>query len=480
MKEMFMSKFNTAQIVDCPDTENLAGGEAHTVSPKLALINLLLSSFASNQHYKSGNEQISELATLIDINDKKYAAKAALVARNKFGMRSVTHVTAAEISRSVSGESWVKFFLNEVFRRPDDITETLAYYVSKYGKPIPNSLKKGIALALPKFNEYQIAKYRGEDKNFSLIDAVNLTHPQPTEAIAKLMVGTLKSEDTWEARLSAAGKDAEKKSKVWNDLLSENKLGYLALLRNLRNILTQADDKTVDLACEALVNEVAIEKSLVMPFRFNTAIEALREHYTDAPSSAKTKKVIQALSDATDISLKNVPRLSGDTLIAMDCSGSMDGRPIQIASMFAAALAKVNHNADVMRFSDNAEYILVNPADSTMGIADCLLQNLSMRGTDFNSIFKKANKAYNRIIILSDMQSWINYYTPKESVKAYRSKYNCNPHIFSWDLQGYGSLQFPEDKVYALAGFNDKAFKIMEALETDKNALINSIESVAL
>lgn len=475
-----MSRFNTTTVVERPDTENLAGGEAYTATPKLALINLLLSSFTTNQHYRSGDEQVEELVKLIEANDKKYAAKAALVARNKFGMRSVTHVSAAEISRLVSGEEWVKFFLASVFRRPDDITETLAYYIGKYGKPIPNSLKKGIALALPKFSEYQLAKYRGEGKSVSLVDAVNLTHPIPTDAISKLMVGNLKSEDTWEVRLSAAGNDENAKAKVWFDLISEKKLGYFALLRNLRNILTQADDKTVDLACEALVNETAIEKSLVMPFRFNSAIDALKEHYAEAPSSTKTRKVIQSLSDATDISLKNVPQLAGSTLIAMDCSGSMEGRPIQIASMFTAALAKANPNADVMRFSTDAEYLLVNPADSTMGIANYLLHDLDMCGTNFNSIFEKANKAYDRIVILSDMQAWDGYYVPTESAKNYRSTFNCDPHIFSWDLQGYGSLQFPENKVYALAGFNDKAFQIMETLEADKNALINSIESVAL
>jgi hypothetical protein len=52
--------------------------------------------------------------------------------------------------------------------------------------------------------------------------------------------------------------------------------------------------------------------------------------------------------------------------------------------------------------------------------------------------------------------------------------------VYSFDLQGYGSLQFPEQNVFALAGFSDKVFDLMQLLETDRIALIREIEKSEL
>ena len=101
-------------------------------------------------------------------------------------------------------------------------------------------------------------------------------------------------------------------------------------------------------------------------------------------------------------------------------------------------------------------------------------------GTNFHCIFQKANKAYDRIIILSDMQGWVGGNAPTSTFKEYCRKYNCQPHIYSFDLQGYGTLQFPENKVYAMAGFSDKVFDIMKMMEQDRQALINRIEAVEI
>ena len=82
--------------------------------------------------------------------------------------------------------------------------------------------------------------------------------------------------------------------------------------------------------------------------------------------------------------------------------------------------------------------------------------------TNFHAIFETANLPYDRIIIFSDMQGWVGYNTPSESFKKYKKRTNSNPLIYSFDLQGYGSLQFPEKNVFALAGFSDKVFDTMK------------------
>ena len=95
-------------------------------------------------------------------------------------------------------------------------------------------------------------------------------------------------------------------------------------------------------------------------------------------------------------------------------------------------------------------------------------------------MLKLAKKSYDRIIILSDMQGWIGGYTPKAEFDAYKKRTGANPYIYSFDLNAYGSLQFPESKVFALAGFSDKVFDLMSLLETDRNALVREIEKIEL
>jgi hypothetical protein len=109
-----------------------------------------------------------------------------------------------------------------------------------------------------------------------------------------------------------------------------------------------------------------------------------------------------------------------------------------------------------------------------------LVQNARAAGTNFHAIFTVVRERYDRIVILSDMQGWMQGGAPTTSFAEYRRRYGANPFVYSFDLQGYGSLQFPEQNVFAIAGFSDKVFDIMQLLETDRLALIRQIEAVEL
>ena len=111
-------------------------------------------------------------------------------------------------------------------------------------------------------------------------------------------------------------------------------------------------------------NARLIRKSLVLPFQFRTALDAIEQ----ASALPNRRKVIEALSRAVDLALANVPRFEGHTLIALDSSGSMAGRPMKIGSLFAAVLFKTN-DADLMLFSDDARWVTLNKADSTLTLA---------------------------------------------------------------------------------------------------------------
>lgn len=449
---------------------NLAGGKAYKESNELQLLSMLLTSFGDDKTYRSANDMFERLNELIKGCDKLFCAKAICYARREFGMRTVTHYAASVLAKYISGKNWASDFFSKVIYRPDDITEIVACHLLHKEK-LSNAMKKGFAKALGTFTDYQLAKYRGEGNNVKLVDVVNLVHPKQTEknngAIEKLVNGTLKSFDTWEVELSAAGNDTEKKRQAWYRLVSENKLGYFALLRNIRNIVQLGDDELKDVALKALLNENAIHNSLVLPFRFATAYKEL---------SSIDAKAMKTISKACEIACDNVPKLDGKTLIALDVSDSM-GKVADIAALFAAVLLKTN-DCDLIKFSYGSTYQFVNTEDSLMTIKDKL--RFAGGGTNFVSIFKTANKKYDRIILLSDMQAWIGFSSPSAAYNAYKKRYNNNCKMYSIDLAGYGTLQIPEKDVYCLAGFSEKIFDIMRYLEEDKDALLNAVNAYNL
>ena len=199
-------------------------------------------------------------------------------------MRSVSHLVAAEIAHGVKGAPWTKRFYDRVVHRPDDVLEILACYLASYARPIPNALKKGLGAALARFDEYQLAKYRHDSAELKLVDAVNLLHPPHSEPLRKLVRGELAPAKRGRRNSRRPARQrprreprevAELKSAAWDELIASRKLGYFALLRNLRNILEQAP-QCVDAALAMLVDERLIAKSLVLPFRYLTALEAVR------------------------------------------------------------------------------------------------------------------------------------------------------------------------------------------------------------
>jgi hypothetical protein len=78
------------------------------------------------------------------------------------------------------------------------------------------------------------------------------------------------------------------------------------------------------------------------------------------------------------------------------------------------------------------------------------------------------------------MQGWVGYYTPKKEFKEYKKKYNADPYIYSFDLGGYGTTQFPERNIFCITGFSEKILEVMKKLEIDKNILINEIKKIEI
>lgn len=448
-----MSKFNNKTT---NKTYNFAGGKAFKSQPKEELVFSVLSTFLENKFYESGDERIERIKNLVSQVDPLFTAKLAIVARKEFHLRSVFHLLIGELSRNCKGNSLVKNTIIQGVERPDDMLEILAYV----GKPIPNQIKKGLREAIKKFTPYQLAKYKGQGKEYSLVDLFNLVHPSGNRKEWKdLMNGKLQPSNTWEVRLSSG----ENKEKVWKDLISENKIGYMALLRNLRNIDEQADENTKRISCKIISDKEAVRNSKQFPFRFYSAYEQI-----------SNQDMLEAISQALEHSLDNVPKYDGKTLVAVDSSGSMSGDPIKKSSIFAGALVKSN-NADLILYDTDIKEVRFLRNEPLLTISEKIQREAMGGGTETSLVFKYAfNKGikYNRIIILSDNESW-NEYSVNDIYNQYKKINDC--YVYAIDIQGYGTKDLSGSKVFQLCGFSEKLFDFMKIIETQD--IVKSIEN---
>lgn len=510
-----MSKFNTVKVPD-NITTNLAGGKAYKQSTKLALASLLITSFLCDKAYETEANIIKRLEKYYkELDDKKFFAKAAIYARDKFRLRSISHLAAAIVGEGVAtgnyseeDKKWLKNFFSKIVMRGDDTTEIIsAYkarpnaYKNKAGRvQLTNVMKKGFSEAIGRMDAYQLAKYRSDKKETSLVDVVRMCHAKPTTrngvGLAKLIKGTLKNTETWEAKQTAAGQvgadsaTAEErteqvkaaKKEAWAEFVAKgDKIEYMALLRNLRNILLEADMDTVNKAVELVQKPELVKKGKQLPFRYLTALMAI------APLGHRG--AIEALSKALEISVDNVPELPGDTAILVDVSGSMacacqtcgGVRVDHVAGIFAGALFKKNKGAQIVLFGSHGRFYHANPLDSIASISKgCEARS---EGTYMAAGFGTLKKSYDRIIVLSDMQTWMERgygMETREEFKKYAKKYNPNVKLYSFDLAGNGTMQFPEENVFCIAGLSEHAFDVMSKMEEDKAYMIHEIEAIEL
>lgn len=478
-------------------TTNRAGGSSYEKSLKHKLASLMVTSMVSDQFYRSESKGIQEFLdlaeALISQGDAKFVAQATLVARKQFHLRSISHLGAAALGRAGIGQPWKRKFYSEVVERPDDVVEIIAASKGIHGKTIANAMKRGLADALARFSAYQLGKYKGKG-TLTLIDAVNICHPKGNDQLSALMKGTLEAPETWEVLLSAAGSNKEAKARVWRNLLAEEKLGYMATLRNLRNIHEQADEETFTRALNLISNSAAVEKSKQLPFRFWSAMKIVEQ--SDMPSAAMV-----ALDMALGYSCINVPEFDGKTLVAVDMSASMRskiGGPRatmsckEVAVLLAVLFARSN-DADFAYFGEIAKTHRIHPTDSILGQVSKIQGFNQQRyqhqasesdhvghATNYGSVFDMiGSKKYDRILFFTDEQSWRHNGT---ELQRYRNRTNTDPHLYICDLSGYGEAMVNPNhhKTHHLAGFSDKIFDLIAMSESGTDALIDTIEAVEI
>jgi 60 kDa SS-A/Ro ribonucleoprotein len=381
-------------------------------SAKLELLRAVSSCLLfEDTFYETGGDIADRIAALAQRVGPDFLAELARDVRSRLNLRHVALWLAVQAMRR-SDVPDKAGLVADVIQRADELAEIIALYwrqnpavrevarndggVMQKHAPLPAAMKRGIARAFQKFNEYQLAKYDRANA-IKLRDALFLSHAKPKDqeqaALWKRLIeGKLATPDTWEVALSAG---ADKKE-TFERLLRERKLGYLALLRNLRNMEQAGVDRK--LVMDALV--AGAPKSRALPFQFVAA-------WRFAPAFAS------ALDIAMQAALGSAEPLAGSTILVIDVSGSMDA-PLSHKSQLnridaASALAVLCREvcADVRVFTFSNEVVEV-PAVRGLGLVDAIQRSQFHGGTHLAAavrhIVARAPHV-DRLIVITDEQS---------------------------------------------------------------------------
>lgn len=397
----------------------------HTELLKRSVMSCLL---WEDNFYEDG-KSVSDLIIECVSNVKpEIAYNVAIEARNKSKLRHVPLLIARQMAKLPTHKHLVGKLLPEIIQRPDELTEFLAIYWKDGKQSLSNQVKTGLANAFKKFNEYSLAKYN-RDGAIKLRDVLFLSHPKPdNQAQQDLWNRLVKNElivpDTWEVELSANGNNKAS----WERLLTENKLGCLALIRNLRNMVTVNVDR--NLIKTSILNT---KTDRVLPFRF-------------VASARYAPDFEPELEVAMFKSLENKDKIKGRTILLVDVSGSMEdmlsgksemkrGDAAYGLSILARELCE---DVSVYSFSNS---IVKIPPRRGFALRDAINNSQVHSSTNTGEAVKWINKneTYDRLIIITDEQSNSTIENPKGkgyiiNVACYENGigYGAYTHINGW------------------------------------------------
>ncbi|WPO83481.1 TROVE domain-containing protein [Chryseobacterium sp. JJR-5R] len=491
---------------------NYEGAKAFTMTPAEELYSAVVTTGLSNTSYEKGNDRLTRIQSLIQKNDPEFVAKLAVYARKEMYLRSIPLVLTTELAKQVSGTDLVSKTVDGVVQRADEIMELLAYYqlanqrtdVKKLNR-LSKQIQKGLMKSFNKFDEYQFAKYNRKAE-VTLKDALFLVHPKAKDenqqaVFNKIVNDSLETPYTWEVELSVLGQtkfadDAERKSAFrnkWQELIFSNKLGYMATLRNLRNILEAGvSSEAMAKVCSYLSDEKAVRNSKQLPFRFLSAYRELKT--IDSPYLSS---ILESLEHAVTVSAKNIKGFGFGTsvVIAADVSGSMQ-QPVSpkskillydIGLLMSMMLQSQCRNVVSGMFGDRWKRVPM-PKNGILRNVDAFYKREGEVGYSTNGylviedLIARKEKV-DKVMLFTDTQLWDSNSggnSFENSWNRYKS-ISHNAKLYIFDLAGYGKqpLDIRKNDVYLIAGWSDKIFDVLNALE-DRKSAVELIKKVVL
>lgn len=514
-----MSKFNSAKnspstsstsfIKTLPNTTtNHEGAVGVLRDKKSELFILAVTNFVSEKtFYEASEARDSRFVSLIHsvaVSDPDWISRFIYWMRNTANMRSASLVIALESAKALldakipGGRALIPLAI----ARADEPAEAIAYWYLKYGRNIPKPIKRGIADAAVKvYSQRSLAKYDTASSPIRFADVIQITHPSPENYtqnqlfkyaldrrynsqaevpeslhilrsranffdLPKTHVRDLALSGELTEVLSNAGLSWENLSgsisggmdaAAWEAVIPS--MGYMALLRNLRNFQDAGvSRKTQDYVISRLSDPKEVEKSRQLPMRFLSAYKANNTSLT----------YLRAIEDGLNHSLRNIPSLSGRTLILVDMSGSMFWdysergtlKYSEVAALFGSALAVKAQYADLIQFGSSSKRVSFKPGDSLLTITN---KFTDMGGTYTAQAVEKWFDNHDRIIILTDEQYYGSSRVPTSYVP------DSTP-VYTFNLAGYSTGHSEaRNNRYTFGGLTDACFPLIELLERGKN-----------
>jgi len=534
-----MSKFNTAAArsragvgpIKSESTSTLNtfnGAQGFARDSKSELFLAAVSDFGGEAtFYESADNRTKRIAKLtheVAVQDPEWITNFTTWLRNEANLRTISLTIALEGAKALNkaGVPGGRTLVAGSIRRADEAGEALAYWMGNFGRKIPSAVKRGIADgAVKSFNEYSLAKYDTSSHGFRFGDVIELTHPspkdakqselfkfaldrrrdasaEPSESLTMLQARKeflalspaekrklVDSGDavmvldnaglTWEVLGSTieGGMDA----KAWEAVIPS--MGYMALLRNLRNFEDKGVSKVVlAQVAERISNPEEVAKSRQLPFRFLSAYNA----------NSGSLRWGFPLEEALNASLANVPSLD-DTLILVDRSGSMfmtrskntDLTSADSAAIFGTALALRGNRNTLVQFGSTSSEITLKKTDSVLKT----LEKFSALGgtATYDAIVKHFKPGvHKRVVLVTDEQANGFYHRLNGRNASYWDGYDrvqgnvldalpSNVPTYTWNLEGYtaGQGESKPNRTY-LGGLSDQAFKLIPLVEAGYDA----------
>lgn len=530
-------KFNIRERSN-PTLTNMEGERAYAMKPELELYTAVVTTSLSNSFYTSGAERMQRIRELIAVCDPVFVAKLTIYARTVMHLRSVPLYLVCCLAQEVSGSSLVSTVVEKIVLRADEITELLSCYamfnerrdVKKLGR-LSKQIQKGLAAAFNRFDEYQFAKY-DRTASVTLRDALFLVHPKANTAeqqaiFDRIARGTLQVPYTWETELSVVGqrtyasKDerAAAVKAAWEGLIDSGRLGYMAMLRNLRNIVkANVSAAHIEAVCAVLSDPEQVRRSKQFPFRFlsayrellalqpvvheRTLMAAIMQMFNSsthrAGGATNVDRLIAALEAAIGHTAAAITGFDANTriLIACDVSGSMQVpisqrstvKNYDIGLVLAMLLSSVCKNATVGMFGDTWK-IIPMPTSSILANVQEFYKREGEVGYATNGYLVVQDLIDRRCIVdkvmlFTDCQLWNSNGDGQHLQKlwtTYRQRVAPHATLYLFDLAGHGSapLTLNENGVALIAGWNERIFEVMQAIEEGGTA-IGAIEKVQI
>lgn len=509
-------KFNRI-LKNSQATTNYEGAKAYRLDPKLELYAAVVASSLSKTFYEDETDRLKRIQALIEQvvkTDPAFVARLAVYTREKMYLRSLPLVLTVELAKQYSGDDLLRRTTRRVVQRTDEITELLAYYQiansrneTKKLNKLSKQLQKGLADAFNKFDEYQFAKYN-RSAAVTLKDALFLVHPKAKNEAQQALFDKIVNDElstayTWETQLSATGQkrfeDEQAKQEAfkekWSELVMSEKMGYMALLRNLRNILeAEVNGEVIEKVTVRLADPAQVRRSKQLPFRFLSAFRQLK-----AVNSGFTSQLLEALELAALASVENLKGFDVNTrvLIASDTSGSMcmplsknsTVQLIDVGILLSMLLKAKCRNVLTGIFGTDFKLVNAPNAHVLSNVEKMSKVNVGWATNGYKVIdhLIKRKLVMDKVMIFTDLQLWNTSGYGAESKKTIESQWKLykqiapDAKIYLFDLAGYGQapLNTIRDDVFMIAGWSNKIFETLAAIEAGSSA-VQEIEKVVI